>query len=246
MVKLRMQITKERDIRFISHLEYVRTLERAIRRAQLPAAYSEGFNPHMKFSLASALGVGVVSYAEFMEIELTEPMKPEEAVKKLSASLPSGIRIFAADAVESETDSLMSQAGFASYRITLPYSDNLNDVVEAFNVAVILPFKKLAHKRKGGVKEIDVKFYIPCITAVQQEGKTVLTFDCRITHEGSMKAVDLLNVLNEHWGITLPVEKADIERLALYRTDAKGNKKLMLGENIYKAGQGEEKYDLRE
>ena len=59
-MKLRMQITKDRDIRFISHLEYVRTIERAIRRAKLPAAYSEGFNPHLKFSLASALGVGVV------------------------------------------------------------------------------------------------------------------------------------------------------------------------------------------
>ena len=71
-MKLRMQITKEKEIRFISHLEYVRTIERAIRRAKLPAAYSEGFNPHLKFSLASALGVGVVSMAEFVEIELAE------------------------------------------------------------------------------------------------------------------------------------------------------------------------------
>ena len=63
-MKLRMQITKDKDIRFISHLEYVRTIGRAIRRAKLPAAYSEGFNPHLKFSLASALGVGVVSYTE--------------------------------------------------------------------------------------------------------------------------------------------------------------------------------------
>ena len=54
-MKLRMQITKDKDIRFISHLEYVRTIGRAIRRAKLPAAYSEGFNPHLKFSLASAL-----------------------------------------------------------------------------------------------------------------------------------------------------------------------------------------------
>ena len=53
-MKLRMQITKDKDIRFISHLEYVRTIGRAIRRAKLPAAYSEGFNPHLKFSLASA------------------------------------------------------------------------------------------------------------------------------------------------------------------------------------------------
>ena len=74
-MKLRMQITKDKDIRFISHLEYVRTIGRAIRRAKLPAAYSEGFNPHLKFSLASALGVGVVSYTEFVEIVSPEYVK---------------------------------------------------------------------------------------------------------------------------------------------------------------------------
>ena len=50
-MKLRLQITKDRSIRFISHLEYARTLMRAVLRAKLPVAYSEGFNPHMKLSL---------------------------------------------------------------------------------------------------------------------------------------------------------------------------------------------------
>lgn len=85
-MKLRLKITKDKSIRFISHLEYVRTIERAIRRAKLPAAYSEGFNPHLKFSLASALGVGVVSYAEFCEIELAEPMTGEEAAEKCKST----------------------------------------------------------------------------------------------------------------------------------------------------------------
>ena len=92
-MKLRLQITKDREIRFISHLEYLRTIERAIRRAKLPVAYSEGFNPHMKFSLASALGVGVVSYAEFVEIIMAEPVDPIDAASLLAKSLPRGIRV---------------------------------------------------------------------------------------------------------------------------------------------------------
>ena len=82
-MKLRLQITKDKDIRFISHLEYIRTIERAIRRAKIPVAYSEGFNPHMKFSLASALGVGVVSEAEFVEMELAEPRNPLDSATAL-------------------------------------------------------------------------------------------------------------------------------------------------------------------
>lgn len=109
-MKLRMQITKEKEIRFISHLEYVRTIERAIRRAKLPAAYSEGFNPHLKFSLASALGVGVVSMAEFVEIELAEPMEVHEAVQKMTAALPRGIQIMAADVTANNAPALMASA----------------------------------------------------------------------------------------------------------------------------------------
>lgn len=233
-MKLRMQITKDKDIRFISHLEYIRTIERAIRRAKIPAAYSEGFNPHMKFSLASALGVGVVSYTEFVEIELAEPMEAEKAAVSLSKALPRGIRIIAGDAVESNHPALMAQAGGASYRVTLPYAEDITAAVEDFNSRTELLFKKIAPKKKDKVKEIDVKFYIPVIDVQQENGQTVFSFDCKITPTGSMKAVDLLNALNEQYALQLPVEKADIERLSLYKVNKKGTKEPMLTEQAFK------------
>ena len=235
-MKLRMQITKDPEIRFISHLEYSRTISRAIRRAKLPAAYSEGFNPHLKFSLASALGVGVVSYTEFVEIELAEPMEVEPAARALDAALPRGIRVLAADAVDTHHAALMSQAAGAGYRVTLPYTQDISEAVAAFNAATELLFKKAAPKTKAGFKEIDVKFYIPQVTVVQDEEKTIFTFDCKITPTGSMKAVDLLNALNEHYNLGLPVEMADIERLNLYRLSKKGNRVPMLNSDAVKLG----------
>ena len=211
-MKLRFQITKEKEIRFISHLEYVRTIGRAIRRAKLPAAYSQGFNPHMKYSLASALGVGVVSYAEFVELELAEPVHPLEAAEALQKALPRGIRVLAVDAVENSAPALMSVAGGAEYRVTLPWTGDIAPAVEAFNRAEAVFFEKQAPKAKEKVKRIDVKFYISEL----------------FTHNGSMKAVDLLNTLNEQYGLHLPVEKADIERMDLYRVDEMGNKWPML------------------
>ncbi len=221
-MKLRMQITKDKDIRFISHLEYVRTIGRAIRRAKLPAAYSEGFNPHLKFSLASALGVGVVSYTEFVEIELAEPMEVETAAKALDAALPRGIRVLAADAVDTHHAALMSQAAGALYRVTLPYAGDVQEAVRQFNAADSLLFQKAAPKTKAKVKEIDVKFYIPQLKAERVGESIVFTFDCKITPTGSMKAVDLLNALNEQYALQLPVELADIERLKLYRSNKNG------------------------
>ena len=99
---------------------------------------------------------------------------------------------------------------------------------EAFNRAEAVFFEKQAPKAKEKVKRIDVKFYISELSAVQRENETELHFHCRITHNGSMKAVDLLNTLNEQYGLQLPVEKADIERLDLYRVDETGNKWPML------------------
>ncbi len=233
-MKLRMQITKDRDIRFISHLEYVRTIERAIRRAKLPAAYSEGFNPHLKFSLASALGVGVVSYTEFVEIELAEPMEVELAAKALDKALPRGIRVLAADAVATNTAALMAEAAGASYVVTLPYDKDMSEAVASYNEAEILLFKKAAPKRKEKFKEIDVKFYIPKIAVEQKDGKTSFAFECKITPTGSMKAVDLLNALNEAYALELPVELADIERHTLYKVNKYGKKIPMLTRDAVK------------
>ena len=233
-MKLRMQITKDRDIRFISHLEYVRTIERAIRRAKLPAAYSEGFNPHLKFSLASALGVGVVSYTEFVEIELAEPVEIEAAARALDKALPRGIRVLAADAVANNTAALMAEAAGASYVVTLPYDKDISEAVENYNDAVELLFKKAAPKRKEKFKEIDVKFYIPEITVELKDGKTIFSFECKITPTGSMKAVDLLNALNEAYALELPVEMADIERHTLYKFTKRGKKVPMLNKDAVK------------
>ncbi len=233
-MKLRMQITKDRDIRFISHLEYVRTIERAIRRAKLPAAYSEGFNPHLKFSLASALGVGVVSYTEFVEIELAEPVEIEAAARALDKALPRGIRVLAADAVANNTAALMAEAAGASYVVTLPYDKDISEAVANYNDAVELLFKKAAPKRKEKFKEIDVKFYIPEIAVELKDGKTIFSFECKITPTGSMKAVDLLNALNEAYALELPIEMADIERHTLYKFTKRGKKVPMLNKDAVK------------
>ena len=96
-------------------------------------------------------------------------------------------------------------------------------------------FEKQAPKTKEKVKRIDVKFYISELSAVQRKNETELHFHCRITPDGSMKAADLLNTLNEQYGLKLPVEKADIERLDLYRVDEMGNKWPML-DTLYEQG----------
>lgn len=228
-MKLRIKITKDAGIRFISHLEYVRTIERAIRRAKLPVAYSEGFNPHMKFSLASALGVGVTSQAEFVEIELAQEIDLAAALKKLSANLPMGIRVLAADLVPKGTDKLMAQAGGADYQVLVPCGESdWQAAVQSFNAADSVLFQKPVPKGRGKTKEIEVKNFIKHVEAERRGENLLLQFSCRITSTGSMKATELLQVLKEAFALPIATENADILRLDLYAVDAAGNKQLLL------------------
>lgn len=228
-MKLRIKITKEPTIRFISHLEYVRTIERAIRRAKLPAAYSEGFNPHLKFSLASALGVGVASQAEFAEIELAEPIEVESAVQALQANLPRGIRVLAADIVEKRTPKLMAQTGGADYTVVVPCEPCAwESIFQEFNQAESVLFVKALPKEKYKTKTIEVKDFVPKLTGSYTEGMLEISFACRITPTGSMKAAELIGILKDQFQLPLMVEKADILRTDLYATTENGDKKSLL------------------
>lgn len=229
-MKLRIKITKDAGIRFISHLEYVRTIERAIRRAKLPVAYSEGFNPHMKFSLASALGVGVTSEAEFVEIELAEEIDLPATMKKLAVNLPTGIRILAADLADTKTDKLMAQAGGADYRVIVPYQTDCDwqAAVERFNTSESVLFQKPIPKGRGKTKEIEVKHFIDHLKAERFGDNLQLVFSCKITPTGSMKAAELLLVLRDSFEMPLVVEKADILRTDLYAVEKDNKKKPLL------------------
>jgi radical SAM-linked protein len=89
--------SKGQEIRFISHLDHIRALERAIRRADLPIAYSQGFNPRMKISYKSkALKVGETSNECQAELSFIKPIEPREVKERLNNTLPKGFSIIEA------------------------------------------------------------------------------------------------------------------------------------------------------
>jgi radical SAM-linked protein len=90
------RFAKGESAKYISHLDLMRALERGMRRARLPLAYSEGFNPRPRVSYASALSVGHTSDAELMALALSEPMDPADMRKALNAALPNGLEILQA------------------------------------------------------------------------------------------------------------------------------------------------------
>src|SRR5213082_1211559 len=91
--RIRMRYTKRGRLRFTSHRDIARAFERALRRADVPMAYSAGFSPHPKISWVGAAPTGVASEAEYVEIGLAEHRDLEDLRHALDASLPDGLDV---------------------------------------------------------------------------------------------------------------------------------------------------------
>jgi radical SAM-linked protein len=91
--RLRITFAKGESLRYISHLDLARTWERALRRAGMPVAYSQGFHPHPKIVLAAALAVGCTASAEVLDVTLTQAMPPRQLAQGLASQLPHGLAV---------------------------------------------------------------------------------------------------------------------------------------------------------
>ena len=99
MQRIKIIYSKGEEIKFIGHRDLMRVFQRAIRRAGLPIAYSQGFNPHMRISWGNALKLGVTSDNEFATLQLDGWLRPAELMDRLNQQLPQGLEILEANLV---------------------------------------------------------------------------------------------------------------------------------------------------
>ena len=117
--RFRIVFRKGAEMRFTSHLDLMRTWERALRRSQLPLAFTQGHHPHLKMSFGPPLPLGFRSRAEAFDLEFSQPPSVDLA-ERLNAVLPEGLSVLAFRPILFKTPSLMSQLEGASYRIRFP------------------------------------------------------------------------------------------------------------------------------
>ncbi len=129
MQKLRLRYAKRGRLRFTSHRDVARTFERALRRAGVPMAYSQGFSPHPKISWIGAAPTGVASEAEYVEISVVEAVDPARFAAALDEALPPGIDVL--ESVVAGPGGLAERMEASRWRIELPGVpvDDLRDAV---------------------------------------------------------------------------------------------------------------------
>lgn len=150
--RLRLRYAKRGRLRFSSHRDFQRALERAVRRAQIPIAMSAGFSPHPKISYANAAPTGAASEAEYVEIAVTAPCEPESVREALDSTLPPGLDVL--EVVEARTPDFAARLEASVWQIEFPGLSDLHRAVEAFGAAGEIEVERLT---KSGMRRFDAR-----------------------------------------------------------------------------------------
>jgi radical SAM-linked protein len=163
--RLRIRFCRGEEVKFISHLDIMRLWQRAFHRAEVALAYSEGFNPHPRLSLAVPLALGVTSEAELMDIVLAKQVPPHAFTAAVSRQLPAGVAILQVYQVPLTLPSLQSQVRYAEYRVALAEEQRgISSAITSLLAKKSLPWQ---HQRDTGPRHYDLRALIDDIWLIE-------------------------------------------------------------------------------
>ncbi len=169
MYRIKFLFSRSRSLAYISHLDTLRLFIRALRRTDLPLAFSQGFNPHPRLTLALPLPLGVTASNEPGEVYFEAEVSPEQFISELLYQMPEGLQVIKAIEAEPDSPALAALVEAAMYRAELrsfekneSLNDNLGDITEKSLEKLMqkneIVFTKSAKKKKDS--HINVRPYI--------------------------------------------------------------------------------------
>ena len=171
-MRVRVKYSKNDEVKYVGHLDAMRTFIRCIKRTCIPVKFSKGFNPRVQISFALPLGVGITSESEYFDLEVESKMNESMFIAELNSTLPSGFRILGVEYVsEDDKRSLMSLVKEAIYEITVDTDASEDEMRKLFAQSEIIIEKETKDKK---IKTINLKNYIIDIDFDFSNGKKII------------------------------------------------------------------------
>lgn len=190
--KIRIRWSKGAPVRFISHLDCLRTMERSIRRADVPIAFTEGFNPHLKLSFGPPLPLGFTSDDEYLDLQ-TEEVFTDRMFRRLQNSLPRGFKLINYLPVYNTRESLAAMLNRATYRITL--EADIPDA--ALLVKKFLDADEVDVFRPRKQKLVNIRPSVVSLTSEHDDSQHTYTFTLKLGEPGVAKALEVLAAITQ-------------------------------------------------
>lgn len=169
-----IKYAKDERVRYISHLDFMRTFYRTARRCGLKMAYTSGFNPHPIMTVAMPLSVGVTSETEYMKIGFLEEYGEEEIKERLNQAFPKGLTVISVKKAEGK-EKEFSKIDRVIYKTEIECNDtSLFDDEQFLKNKELLVMKKT----KSGEKEADIRPYIYSLESVKESTEKMTVTMC--------------------------------------------------------------------
>ncbi len=157
MYRLRVRFKRGAEVKFISHLDLIRLWHRALRRAGVELAYSEGFSPHPRISLAAPLALGITSDNELMDVLVSGYISPHAFTAGVGRQLPPGVEIVQAYQIAPTLPSLQSQVRYAEYLVEVRAEAGPGQVTRALSSLLSTESLPWQHQRDTGTRSYDLR-----------------------------------------------------------------------------------------
>lgn len=204
MPRYRIRYCKEGTARFMSHLDLVRTFERAVRRAGLPVALSQGFNPHSRMAFAFPLPVGVSGLEEYVDIELDRDISPEKMAGSLDPAMPPGLKVTGAIRLDDRTPALMAEVERSSYTVRFeregtPGLEAVQKCLDRIMGLDQIPVTR--HKKDGREVEFDIRPGLLSLSARDDGGRIVMEMELMAGSQVNVRPGEVISAIRERCGI---------------------------------------------
>ncbi|MDO4288368.1 MAG: TIGR03936 family radical SAM-associated protein [Eubacterium sp.] len=203
MNTIRFKFKRDERLRFISHLDQQRLFQRAFRRAGLPMAHSNGFNPHPRLSFALAMSVGLTSDAEYGEVILTEAVDLKDFVKQLNGALPQGLSVTEAWEERGKAPSLSASLTDSVFAVKAELAREMSDgELTAILQAYLAQDEIILNKRnkKGKLVAKNIRPFIKNIEVVSAACQAELNLSLAYIDQQSVKPELVLQTVNDTQG----------------------------------------------
>jgi radical SAM-linked protein len=191
--RLRITFTRDETLKYIGHLDMARTWQRIARRANLPLAYSEGFNPQPRLSFAAALPVGCTSDHEELDMVLSPPCAIDAVKTQLAQALPPGMKVISIAEVPLGAPALQMQLAAAEFEITVEDEEAIRPLSD--RVAQFLAATEVMRDRRGKVYNLRPLVQTLSIEPARVDRVVIVRSRLQATPEGTGRPDELAAAL---------------------------------------------------
>lgn len=202
MYKIKGKYKKTKNLKYISHLDTLRLFQRAVRRAEIPIRYSEGYNPHPKITFAFPLALGIESIGEYFEMELDKKISEDNFMNKMNTVLPEDMKILKV-AYTNDKESLMALSEWSEFILNIELKEEIEeDKIKEISNDIISSgrtIKRIRKKKKKTIeREINTKDLIKFINIKKLEDRRICVETIlKTSSSGSLKTDELVSILKD-------------------------------------------------